>query len=243
MSEQVIVCRNVTFAYQVTPVLRGVTFEVGRGQFVGLIGANGCGKSTVMRLLLGLLEPRTGEVSVLGRRAVEAVKTGLVGYVPQRDTFHRNFPLSVEDVVLMGRAGRIGLGRRPCRHDREKAIESLERLGLSDWGQRRFGALSGGQQRLVLLARALAQEPKLLLMDEADTGLDELRREKTYRELHRMRQEKDLTILAISHQLDLLATVVDTAVALRDGCSVDWCPTCMHHALGTRQPAHLGPVS
>ncbi|MCC7490894.1 MAG: metal ABC transporter ATP-binding protein [Fimbriimonadaceae bacterium] len=242
MSEAVVVCDNVQFAYGLTPVLRGVHFEVSRGQFVGLIGPNGCGKSTVMRLLLGLLEPTAGQVSVLGGSALAAVRRGDVGYVPQRETFQRSFPLTVGDVVLMGRAGRIGLGQRACRHDHERVTETLERLGLGGWETRRFAALSGGQQRLVLLARALAQQPRLLLMDEADTGLDELRRERVYRELNRVREERDLSIIAISHQLDLLATVVDTALALRDGRSLDWCPSCMHHAIDSPQPAHLGPA-
>ncbi len=243
MSDQVVVCDNVRFSYNETPVLNGVDFAVERGQFVGLIGPNGCGKSTIMRLLLGLIEPTLGSVRILGERPVAAVRRGDVGYVPQRDSFHRGFPISVLDVVLMGRAGRIGLGHRPCRHDREKSIAALERLGLGGWETRRFGELSGGQQRMVLLARALGQEPRVLLMDEADTGLDELRRRKIYSELDRIREERDLTIVAVSHQLDLLATVVDTAVALRDGTTVDWCPTCMHHAIQDKQPAHLGPVS
>ncbi|NUQ01652.1 MAG: metal ABC transporter ATP-binding protein [Armatimonadetes bacterium] len=243
MGEIAVASDHVRFAYDETAVLRGVSFEVGSGQFVGLIGPNGCGKSTVMRLMLGLMEPTAGQMTVLGGSPLEAVRRGEVGYVPQRDTFHRNFPLTVLDVVLMGRAGRVGIGRRPCRHDYEQAPLALERLGMSGWEKRRFGALSGGQQRLVLLARALGQEPRLLLMDEADTGLDELRRERIYRELSRIRHETGLTIVAISHQLDLLATVVDTAIALRDGVSVDWCPTCMHHAVADRQPAHLGPVS
>ena len=243
MSDQVVVCEDVRFAYNETPVLRGVNFTVERGQFVGLIGPNGCGKSTIMRLLLGLMEPSSGTVRLLGEKPINPVRRGDVGYVPQRESFHRTFPISVMDVVLMGRAGRIGLGRRPCRHDREEATAALERLGLGGWEHKRFGELSGGQQRMVLLARALGQKPKLLFMDEADTGLDELRRRKIYSELNRIREERDLTILAVSHQLDLLATVVDTAVALRDGTSVDWCPTCMHHAIEDRQPAHLGPVS
>ncbi len=244
MSEQLqaIECRGVRFAYQATPVLRDVTFAVPPGQFVGLVGPNGCGKSTMMRILLGLLEPTEGAVHIHGRPPVAAVREGDIGYVPQRDTFQRTFPLSVFDVVLMGRAGRIGLARRACRHDREAALAALDQLGIADFRERRFGALSGGQQRLVLLARALAQAPKVLLMDEADTGLDELRRERIYRELNRIRKEQNLSILAISHQLDLLATVVDTAYALQDGSSVEWCHTCMHHAAGQRVPRHLGPV-
>lgn len=243
MAEPVIRCENVSFAYGPTPVVRNVSFEVPTGKFVGLVGPNGCGKSTMMRLLLGVLEPTAGAVSVLGARPREAVRSGEIGYVPQRETFQRSFPLAVRDVVLMGRAGRIGLGRRPCRHDRRAADEALERFGLGELRRWPFSALSGGQQRLVLLCRALAQEPRVLFMDEADTGLDELRREKIYRELHKLRADTGLTILAISHQLDLLATVVDSALAMQDGRAVDWCPTCMHHALGSAQPVHRSTAS
>lgn len=238
MAEPALVCERVTFGYNAVPVVKEVSFAVDRGAFVGVIGPNGCGKSTVMRLILGILEPTSGFVEVLGRRPAEAVRSGAVGYVPQRETFQRAFPLAVGDVVMMGRAGRIGLGRQPCRHDRAAALSALERFGLSEWAHRPFNALSGGQQRLVLLCRALAQEPELLLMDEADTGLDELRRERIYRELRRIRDEREMTIVAISHQLDLLATVVDTALAMQDGRAVDWCPTCMHHAVADPQPTH-----
>lgn len=243
MSDHVVSCADVGFGYTAYPVLRHVSFSVERGRFFGLVGPNGCGKSTLMRLLLGLLEPTQGHLTVLGRRPVEAVKTGHIGYVPQKDTYQRGFPLAVFDVVMMGRVARCGLGRRPCRHDQEIARATMERLGIGEWARRRFGALSGGQQRLVLLARALCQQPRLLLMDEADTGLDELRRERIYRELNRIREEQDLTIIAISHQMDLLATVVDEAVMLNDGAAVEWCPTCMHHAIQEERPPHLGPVS
>lgn len=243
MAEAVIACEDVSFAYGPTSVVRRVTFDVPTSRFVGLVGPNGCGKSTLMRLLLGVLEPTEGTVRVLGRPPAVAVRTGEVGYVPQRETFSKSFPLAVRDVVLMGRAGRIGLGRRPCRHDRQASDEALERFGLGEFRMRPFGALSGGQQRLVLLCRALAQEPRVLFMDEADTGLDELRRERVYRELHKIRDATGLTILAISHQLDLLATVVDSALAMQDGRAVDWCPTCMHHALGAAQPTHRSSAS
>ncbi|MBI2299327.1 MAG: metal ABC transporter ATP-binding protein [Armatimonadetes bacterium] len=243
MSDIAVRLNDVHFAYNGSPVLRGMSLELPHRGFVGLVGPNGCGKSTAMRLLLGLLEPTAGSVNILDGPPLSAVRRGDVGYVPQKDTFHRTFPLTVFDVVMMGRAARIGLGRHACRHDRVRAMESLDRFGLTSLRNRSFGALSGGQQRLVLLARALAQEPKVLFMDEADTGLDELRREGIYRELNRLRRDLDLSILAISHQLDLLAQVVDSAVTLRNGQSVPWCAECMHHAVGEQRPAHLGPVS
>jgi ABC-type Mn2+/Zn2+ transport system ATPase subunit len=240
VSSHLVECQDVTFAYGPNPVLRDVSFTVAPRAFVGLIGPNGCGKSTVMKLMLGLLEPCAGRIEVLGRAPLAAVREGDIGYVPQKDTFHRTFPLTVYDVVLMGRAARMGLGRHACRHDRRAAMEALEMLGIDSFARRSFGGLSGGEQRLVLMARALAQEPRLILLDEADTGLDEVRRGMIYRQLDRLRRERDLGIIAISHQLDLLATVVDTAIALRDGQSVDWCPTCMHHAITEGTPVHGG---
>jgi zinc transport system ATP-binding protein len=227
----VVACRELSFGYDSQPVLRGVSFEVPVGGFVGLVGPNGCGKSTVMRLLLGRLVPGAGELSVLGLPPAQAVRTGRVGYVPQRDTFARDFPLSVLDVVVLGRSGRLGLGRRPRAADWDAAREALATFGLTAFAGRGFGELSGGQQRLVLLARALAQEPRLLLMDEADTGLDERRRSQVYHALDDLRRRSELAIVAVSHQLDLLSTVVDSAVALRDGVAVDWCPTHMTHPL------------
>ena len=178
--DTVLACQDLRFAYGATEVLSGVSFTLPERSFVGLIGANGCGKSTLMRLLLGLLTPTAGTVELLGAPPIEAVRRGEVGYVPQRDTFSRTFPLSVLDVVVMGRSGRIGLGRRPGKVDRDAALAALERVGAVELRRRSFGRLSGGQQRLVLVARALAQEPRVLLMDEADTGLDEVRRRAIY---------------------------------------------------------------
>jgi manganese transport system ATP-binding protein len=231
-----VVFDNVCFAYGATQVLRGISFELPRRSFMGLVGANGSGKSTIMKLLLGLLEADSGRVEVLGHTPREAARSGLIGYVPQRESYRRDFPLSVHDVVLMGRSGRIGLGRTPCRADRAKVCETLERLGVAHLERNIFGELSGGQQRLVLLARALAQDPKVLFMDEADTGLDEERRAQIYHQVNDLRRTHDLSILAISHQLDLLAHMVDEAVALRDGVAVEWCPECMHHPTTEPEP-------
>jgi ABC-type Mn2+/Zn2+ transport system ATPase subunit len=146
--------RGVTFAYDGTPALEDVTLEVPRGSFTALIGPNGAGKSTVLRLLLGLLRPDRGEVRVLGERPGTS---GLsIGYVPQRMRIPSGFPLSVHEVVLMGRYGRLGLGHRPGRGDHARADEALQRVGMEHLARRRFGELSGGQQQRVLIARSLA---------------------------------------------------------------------------------------
>lgn len=243
MSHLAIQAEQVQFSYNGTPVLRDVTFSVPRGTFFGLVGPNGCGKSTMMRLILGLLEPTCGHLAVLDQRPAAAVSSGGIGYVPQRETYGRHFPLTVSDVVLMGRVCRVGIGRRPSREDRRKAAESLELFGVQHLAPLPFAELSGGQQRLVLTARALAQEPDLLLMDEADTGLDARRRSEVYHKLNHLRRQRHLTILAISHQLDLLSSVVDTAMALRGGVAVEWCTDCMHHAVGEPRPGEWETIT
>lgn len=228
-------CDGVDFAYNGTRVLQDVTFGVAAGEFIGLIGANGSGKSTLLRLLLGMLTPTAGRIEVLGQAPLAAVRGGFVGYVPQRDARASSTPLSAYDVVLLGRAGCVGLGRRPRVADRELARAALVEVGAGDFATASFGQLSGGQQRLVLVARALVQEPALLLLDEADTGLDERHRTEVYHLLNARRQRTGMTIVAISHQFDLLSTVVDSALALRDGRAIDWCPEHMTHALAAHE--------
>lgn len=229
----VVACEDLYFAYGATDVLCGLRCTVRAGEFVALIGANGSGKSTLMRILLGLLRPTSGTVAVLGQEPLAAVRSGEVGYVPQRDSFARHSPLAVRDVVMLGRCARIGLGRRPAAGDHDAVDEALACVGASELGSRCFGELSGGQQRLVTVARALAQQPRLLLLDEADTGLDEARRTRVYDLLNGVRQGRDLAIVAISHQFETLSHVVDEAIALRDGTAVAWCPEHMTHPLAS----------
>ncbi|WP_372517966.1 anchored repeat-type ABC transporter ATP-binding subunit [Solirubrobacter phytolaccae] len=143
-------------------VLEDATFTVHAGELVGLIGPNGAGKTTLLRTALGLLKPVRGRVEV----------AGLIGYVPQRHEFAWDFPISVEDVVMTGRTGRLGLLRRPRTTDWEAVDEALERVRMTDLRTRPVGQLSGGQRQRVLVARALALRPAALLLDEPFTGLD-----------------------------------------------------------------------
>jgi len=150
--------------YNHQPALEDVSFQVAQGEILGIIGPNGSGKSTLMKTALGLVKPWRGSVSILGRPAESQRRR--VGYMPQMEEVDWDFPVTVGDVALMGRYSRRGLLRRMTAVDRDAADRSLERVGMYPLKQRLIGELSGGQRRRVLLARALANEPVLLLLDE-----------------------------------------------------------------------------
>jgi manganese/iron transport system ATP-binding protein len=161
---------DVTVAYDRRAALDGVTGRVATGTSVALIGPNGAGKSTLLRAILGLVPLQRGRIEVLG--ADPATARRRVAYVPQAEALDPEFPVSVRQVVLMGRYREIGWFRRPGRADREAAAAALDRVGLADHADARFGTLSGGQRQRVLLARAIAQGARLLLLDEPFNGVD-----------------------------------------------------------------------
>jgi ABC-type Mn2+/Zn2+ transport system ATPase subunit len=210
-SEPAIVFDDVWFAYGATPVLEAVSFAVATARFTALIGPNGAGKTTLLHLVLGLIRPRHGRVLAFGRPIAEREP---IGYIPQRVRVPRGFPVTVRELVLMGRYGRIGLGRRPARRDRQIAERALERVGLGDLAERPFGALSGGQQQQVLIARALTGEPRLLLLDEPTTGLDPAAREAFYNLCCELQREVGMTLIAASHDIDAVARHADTVVLI-----------------------------
>src|SRR4030042_2544998 len=163
MQPSVIDLDHVWFSYQATPVLADVTFALPRGEFLGIIGPNGGGKTTLVKLMLGLLKPDRGRIRVLGQEP--SVASSKVGYVPQDTDFNRGFPISVLDVALMGRLSRSRKRRGYSREDREKVEQILERVGMLEYRERPIGKLSGGQRQRVFIARALATEPEILFLD------------------------------------------------------------------------------
>jgi len=201
---------DVWFSYNGTNTLAGASFEIERGRFAALIGPNGAGKTTALRLLLGIMQPARGHVWLFGARPGQ--QNEVIGYIPQRITAPRGFPLTVHEVVLMGRYGRIGLARRPRRGDHDAAARALERVGLSHLGGHLFGSLSGGQQQRVLIARALAGEPDLLLLDEPTAGLDPAARADFYNLCCTLQREAHLTLLVASHDIDAVAQHADDVV-------------------------------
>lgn len=191
---------NVTVAYNGSPVLDSISFEVPQGEQVAVVGPNGAGKSTLFKTLVGLLPVRSGKILIhclpLGSH------TDCVAYVPQREEVDWRFPVTVEDVVMMGRFGKSGWMGRINGRDREVVQRCLSQLGILDLAKRPISELSGGQQQRAFLARALAQEPHILLMDEPFTGVDITTQEITLRLLENLRKE-DVTVLVSTHDLNM----------------------------------------
>lgn len=179
-------------------VLREVDLAIGEGDRLGLVGANGSGKTTLLRALLG-------QLPLDGGRLVRRGDLRGVGYVPQRHALSPYFPLRARDVVVMGRAGLIGLGRRPGAPDWERVDEALGRVGLAARGDHAFADLSGGQQQRVLIARALATESKLLLLDEPTNGMDLVAEHEIMALVDRLNEEEGITVVLVSHVLSLVS--------------------------------------
>lgn len=203
----VIEFKDACFAY--TPgaqVLDHVNFSVRDGEFLGLIGPNGGGKTTLLKLLLGSLKPDSGEVNVLGRPASSlGHDRRLLGYVPQDVLMPKQFPATVFDVALMGTYASLGLFKRPGKAERAAAFEALEHVGLKGFEDRPASNLSGGQQQRLSIARALVARPKLLLLDEPTSGLDTGGQSQLFAMLKELRALYELTVVMVSHDVTSLA--------------------------------------
>jgi manganese/iron transport system ATP-binding protein len=162
---------TVTYSNGFTAV-QDASFELDPGTICALVGVNGSGKSTIFKAIMGFVRPATGEVRLCGLPVAEAVNRNIVAYVPQSEDIDWNFPVLVEDVVMMGRYGNMNFLRMPSRADRYKVDQALERVGMSEYRTRQIGELSGGQKKRVFLARSLAQEGRIVLLDEPFTGVD-----------------------------------------------------------------------
>ena len=202
---------DLTVAYHKRPVLWGVDVEVPAGQLVGVIGPNGAGKSTLIKAAMGLLPVSSGWVKAFGQPVKDNLRR--VGYVPQRETVDWDFPVSVMDVVLMGRYGHLGLFKRPRKEDREVARECLEKVKMLPYADRQISNLSGGQQQRVFLARALAQESDLYFMDEPFAGVDAATEAAIVTILQELK-DQGKTLLVVHHDLPTAKTYFDSLLLL-----------------------------
>ncbi len=189
---------DLTVSYQKKPVLYGVDLEVKEGSLVGIIGPNGAGKSTLIKTIMNMIKPNGGYVKIFG----ETPKTGIkrIGYIPQKESVDWDFPVTVLDVVLMGRYGHLGWFGRIRKEDRTKANECLEQVNMLAYADRPIGNLSGGQQQRVFLARALAQESAVYLMDEPFAGVDAVT-EKTMISILQEMKNAGKTLMVVHHDL------------------------------------------
>ncbi len=185
------------------------------GTITGLVGPNGGGKSTLFKSIMGFLSPSQGRVHIDDISVAKAQKQQLMAYVPQADEVDWNFPINVYDVVMMGRYGYMNIFRIPSRKDRRIVMESLDRVGMSEFKNRQIGELSGGQKKRAFLARALAQEGKVILLDEPFTGVD-VKTEKSIVNLLLQLREEGHTVLVSTHDLASISTFCDRVILLNE---------------------------
>lgn len=202
--------RGLSVTIKGKEILRNVNISLEEGHFLGIVGPNGGGKTTLVKTILGLVKPDSGKISVFGT-PIERLKArnGFFGYLPQHQNIDPNFPASTLDIVLMGRYGKTGFLRWPGAKDREKAISCLSLMGMEGLGKVQYSQLSGGQQQRVSIARALAGDPKILILDEPSTGIDVVGQDDFYHLLKGLQKKMNLTILMVSHDIGTVTTYVD----------------------------------
>lgn len=195
--------------------LRDATFDIPTGTITALVGVNGAGKSTLFKAIMGFVPAAKGQIRVLGMPVKEALAQNTVAYVPQSEEVDWTFPVLVEDVVMMGRYGHMGFLRRPSTKDRDAVTQALDRVNMSDFRHRQIGELSGGQRKRVFLARALAQEGKVILLDEPFTGVD-VQTEDAIIDLLRAMRDEGRVMLVSTHNLGSVPEFCDRTVLIKE---------------------------
>lgn len=239
MKESIIELKEVSFGYGKDAVLQDVNMSIMKNEYVGIIGANGAGKSTLMKLILGQLTPTSGSV---------VVRAKTVGYVPQvgfRDVV--NFPANVEEIVMTGLYGEIGMLHFPKKSHKERVMKVLSLVGMEDYRRRMLSELSGGQQQRVMIAKALIQNPELLVLDEPLTGIDKESGEELYKLLDRLNKEYGMTIVMVTHNMEQVARFTNRFYHVRGGSvhpdkSSILCDEVMKQKMITSKPKKYSPT-
>ena len=211
-----ITANDVTVTYRNGyTALRNASFEIPTGTITALVGVNGAGKSTLFKAIMGFVPAAKGEITVLGMPVKDALRQNIVAYVPQSEEVDWSFPVLVEDVVMMGRYGHMGFLRRPSQLDHDVVTSSLERVNMIEFRHRQIGELSGGQRKRVFLARALAQEGKVVLLDEPFTGVDVQTEDAIIRLLREMRDEGRVMLVS-THNPGSVPEFCDRTVLVKE---------------------------
>ena len=214
-SQKNIIVEDLTVTYRNGhTALRSASFKIPEGSIAALVGVNGAGKSTLFKALMGFIPSARGKISLLGYSVKDALKNNLIAYVPQSEEVDWDFPVLVKDVVLMGRYGKMGLMRRARAEDLAIVNKSLERVGMLDFEDRQIGELSGGQRKRVFLARALAQEGKIILLDEPFTGVDVKTEEQIISLLKDLKKEGHIMLVS-THNLGSVPEFCDRTILVK----------------------------
>lgn len=211
MSAPALETHDLSVSYRGTPVLHGVDVEIPYGSLTGIMGPNGAGKSTLLKAIMGVVKPDSGWVKLLDKPLNQVL--GRIGYVPQRESVDWDFPVTVFDVVLMGTYAKLGWFGRPGKAERARAHEALEHVGMADLSKRQIGELSGGQQQRTFLARALAQQAEVYLMDEPFAGVDIATERTIISLLHELR-DAGKAVIVVHHDLQTAERYFDRLLLL-----------------------------
>lgn len=215
MSDSVIQLEKIQFSYGDKIVLKDVNLNIERGKFMGLVGPNGGGKTTLIKIILGLLEPDQGSIYLLDKPIHKFKDWNRIGFVSQKaNTFNKGFPATVFEVVAMGLTAKIGYFKFMKKQDKEQVLEAIDLVGMSDYTHINIGNLSGGQQQRIFIARALVSKPKLLILDEPTVGIDYQNVERFYELLNKLNEKENITLLLVSHDTGVMTEYATNVVCL-----------------------------
>lgn len=210
-SDIIIDVKNLTYK----DILQDISFEILRGEYIAIIGPNGGGKSTLMKLLLGLINPNSGNIKLFGTKQSSFKQYYKIGYVPQRATLiDTSFPITVQEVINLGLAYKSSLFSRISKNDYSKIESIMEKIEITDLRNRRISELSGGQRQRVMIARALISNPEILILDEPNTGVDTHSQAKFYELLKKLNKEDNITILFVTHDLGVIVNDIKRVLCI-----------------------------
>lgn len=215
MSKSIVSMKNVYYAYEKKSVLTDIDFDISHGAFMGLVGPNGGGKTTLIKLLLGVIKPDSGTISLFNEPIGKFKAWNRIGFVSQKsNSFNKGFPATVFEVVSMGLTAKIGYFKFLKKQDKAKILQAIEQVGMSEYAYQNIGNLSGGQQQRVFIARSLVNDPELLILDEPTVGVDHENVQRFYKLLHQLNQARNITLLLVTHDTGMMTEHASDIVCL-----------------------------
>lgn len=215
MAQSIIRLEDVSFAYENKKVLQHIQLDIQKGMFLGLVGPNGGGKSTLIKIILGLLKPDSGKIYLLDQPIDKFKAWNKIGFVSQKaNSFNKGFPATVYEVVSMGLTSKVGLFKFLNKNHKRKILEAIEAVGMSAYTYENIGDLSGGQQQRIFIARALVSEPEILILDEPTVGIDYKYVEQFYKLLRDLNHKNNITMLLVSHDTGVMTEYANSVACL-----------------------------